>query len=1126
MSHENYKGLLQELCQRNDPQSLPQYSDAIYVSDNTGNNFITEVVVKYGGKVYRAEGRAKAKKEAERYAARDVLALIKADEQQRIITSTTTNTTTNINTNTNTTSNISTPTNKSFITPTNSSVSPLSSFSSSSSSSSSTSFSSASSSIPSPITPSSSSSDYYQHQNQYQHHHSQDVGDPFYLNNAFGSLNNHNGNHGHNDTMSVDKKPSYYFGGNIYGNSSRTTSSSNQGYNNARVPTATTNTPIQNHHHQHSNNNNSQSATNQSNITVNIPSDIATLTYVNSVELSLRTDNLKLQRQLESAVERIVELEKVVRDLRYNVESKHTENREYIEKQLRKKARKNDRVQPVTVIMSTGDTRKQNQLSGSGGGGSGGSGSGSCSLDGLVNSRRSTIQLQSLDSSIPSKVSFYRYLSVFSHGFHGEDYLHLGQRYHFSGFILYSPVIIPKPVIHIANSGGDHFAMSIVEYGRETLTKEEFAKLVTFHSFFYQQVLDQKSMTRSSPEQMYFVPNVMLVDNPTRPLTTTLMELITYEEPTYQPPPLKGKEFNQFFEQKFLNKVVMTPYVDFNVVRQIDYKQHFEYKDNNFPPIKDFNGNKVSLKSGVCPSLMVTHSKASISNDYWKLKSLSFYSEQGDLEDPAKWSGKLFNQMPQIKWESYIRKSKLFPKDPLVLKVFGITSLMHSTAKIAILVFLTEIEFCRKMESFKRNIYSINNERLLREVFTHPSTKRSNQTPPVNMKIYKNYKFYEGDNQRIEFLGDSVLKFCTSIYLFYKFPEAMEGVLTTKRSEMTNNNYLIEICDMFEMDEVLRLPQNKDDIKKPKADVVEALFGAVYLERGMYEAFRFIMKMIFKIDHSKFPEYKCHHQYETPLNDVQINILFANNIEIKHNCLFTEAMNCSSDPRMSYQRLEFLGDAFLDVVTSDFLFHAFPNEQEGFLSQARALLVKNDSLACIFQQLNLKDCVDLSSCPGIVFNQKRMGDLFESVVGCLLLDQGIEKTKDFVLKKLGCTVGRVLELMKTLLPVDRTKTPQSVTDTTASATATSSNQTVMHEEDDEDDKSETEPDASNLSTEEMATDKTRNTTEVDDDDDYSDEEDDDDDEEDDNQQESVVIPEVAVQESDSMDCSSLENLAN
>ena len=89
------------------------------------------------------------------------------------------------------------------------------------------------------------------------------------------------------------------------------------------------------------------------------------------------------------------------------------------------------------------------------------------------------------------------------------------------------------------------------------------------------------------------------------------------------------------------------------------------------------------------------------------------------------------------------------------------------------------------------------------------------------------------------------------------------------------------------------------------------------------------------------------------------------------------------------ERLEFLGDAVIESVTSDYLYIEFPDKNEGFMTQLRAKIVSRQSLNDIARRIGLDKYVVYNS--GGNFTQKHIyGDAFEAMIGAIYLDQGYE----------------------------------------------------------------------------------------------------------------------------------------
>ena len=118
--------------------------------------------------------------------------------------------------------------------------------------------------------------------------------------------------------------------------------------------------------------------------------------------------------------------------------------------------------------------------------------------------------------------------------------------------------------------------------------------------------------------------------------------------------------------------------------------------------------------------------------------------------------------------------------------------------------------------------------------------------------------------------------------------------------------------------------------------------------------------------------------------------------------LFTQAFihkSFSSD--QNNERLEFLGDAVLEIVVSEYLFNRFANLNEGQLTQMRASLVNTQSLAEIFQQLDCKDLLQTSKGTNKLDETHKhsiYAGTLEACIGAIFIELGFEESKSFILQ--------------------------------------------------------------------------------------------------------------------------------
>jgi ribonuclease-3 len=141
-------------------------------------------------------------------------------------------------------------------------------------------------------------------------------------------------------------------------------------------------------------------------------------------------------------------------------------------------------------------------------------------------------------------------------------------------------------------------------------------------------------------------------------------------------------------------------------------------------------------------------------------------------------------------------------------------------------------------------------DRILKEALTHRSFLNESQDWP-----------YE-HNERLEFLGDAVLELSTTKYLFKAFPKAEEGELTMIRAALVNTKMLAKVAEDIHLQGHLLLSRGEGSqsgkaIETILADALEALIGAIYLDKGYDEADRFIRsKIISHIDEVREQGYR------------------------------------------------------------------------------------------------------------------------------------------------------------------------------------------------------------------------------------------------------------------------------
>ncbi|KXB08446.1 hypothetical protein AKJ56_01280 [candidate division MSBL1 archaeon SCGC-AAA382N08] len=112
------------------------------------------------------------------------------------------------------------------------------------------------------------------------------------------------------------------------------------------------------------------------------------------------------------------------------------------------------------------------------------------------------------------------------------------------------------------------------------------------------------------------------------------------------------------------------------------------------------------------------------------------------------------------------------------------------------------------------------------------------------------------------------------------------------------------------------------------------------------------------------------------------------------------------------ERLEFLGDAVLELVVTNYLFREYPGEPEGKLTSWRAALVNADRLSEVAREMDLNDFLLLSEGERKQEGKARdyiLADVVEALLGAIYLDQGFERCQEFVKQHLIKKLPEIIE---------------------------------------------------------------------------------------------------------------------
>lgn len=138
-----------------------------------------------------------------------------------------------------------------------------------------------------------------------------------------------------------------------------------------------------------------------------------------------------------------------------------------------------------------------------------------------------------------------------------------------------------------------------------------------------------------------------------------------------------------------------------------------------------------------------------------------------------------------------------------------------------------------------------------------------------------------------------------------------------------------------------------------------------------------------------------------------------NNIELYKLALIHKSASVvlENGQHINNERLEFLGDAVLESVSSDYLFIEFPDKNEGFLTQLRSKMVSRQTLNEVAKRIGLDDYVITHSSNNL--SQKHIyGDAFEAMMGAIYLDQGYDFVNRLLINRIFVDyikVGSLLE---------------------------------------------------------------------------------------------------------------------
>ncbi|ORY53275.1 ribonuclease III [Rhizoclosmatium globosum] len=258
--------------------------------------------------------------------------------------------------------------------------------------------------------------------------------------------------------------------------------------------------------------------------------------------------------------------------------------------------------------------------------------------------------------------------------------------------------------------------------------------------------------------------------------------------------------------------------------------------------------------------------------------------------------------------------------------------------------------------------------------------------------------------ERLEILGDAFLKLASSADLFHRYPNANEGDLSKMRSSVVSNQNLFNVAKRFDFGGLMPLEIQRKFSEKRLADFVEAFIGASFVNGGVESSINLLhtfglvnetaltilgtkdLKSDWSLDESAtFAPTITFSNDGFNLEKLESRIGY----KFRNEKLASQAMTHQSYSLNlpSYEALEFLGDAVLDWIVMQYLFHTYSTLSPDKLTDLRQAAVNNESFCRLAVSIGLQEHLRHihGSCRCDTEGPKVLGDLFEALVGAFML---------------------------------------------------------------------------------------------------------------------------------------------
>ncbi len=144
-----------------------------------------------------------------------------------------------------------------------------------------------------------------------------------------------------------------------------------------------------------------------------------------------------------------------------------------------------------------------------------------------------------------------------------------------------------------------------------------------------------------------------------------------------------------------------------------------------------------------------------------------------------------------------------------------------------------------------------------------------------------------------------------------------------------------------------------------------------------------------------------------------IGISFKDKSLLKQAFIHRSYINENRNLKLEHnERFEFLGDAVLELVVTDYLYHKYPQKPEGELTSFRSSLVNSNTLAEVAQRININDFLFLSKGESKDTGRARqyiLANALEALIGAIYLDQGYDAARDFISKYIFDLIDEIVE---------------------------------------------------------------------------------------------------------------------